>query len=72
MSVRDYLVGTYIGLWPIAVFNAYLGSIAGDVMSMSSGLDRTGFEWFVYLSGFTIVLVVLLVTGQMANRRLKS
>jgi len=71
-NVRDYLAGTFLGLWPIAVFNAYLGSIAGDVMSMNSGLDRTRFEWFVYLIGFAIVLLVLLVTARIANRRLKS
>jgi len=72
VRVRDYLLGTFVGLWPTAVFNAYLGSIASDVMSMNSGLDRTRFEWFAYLTGFAIVLLVLLVTARMANRRLKS
>jgi len=67
-----YVLGTFLGLWPITVFNVYLGSIAGDIMSIGrSGLDRTPFEWLVYASGFAIVLVLLLITAKLAHKRLK-
>jgi len=69
---RKYVLGTFVGLWPITIFNVYLGSIAGDIMSIGrSGRDRTPFEWLVYTSGFAIVLVLLLITARLAHKRLR-
>lgn len=69
----DYTKGTFLGLWPITLFNVYLGSIAADVMSLADGAaQRTRFEWIVYATGFILVLIVLLITARLAAKRLKS
>ena len=74
-SVRlgRYVIGTFICLWPISVFNVYLGSIAGDIMSIGkSSADRTAGEWAVYMTGFGLVVLTLLVTASMAHRKLNA
>lgn len=71
VDVRSFIIGTFIGLWPIALFNAYLGSIAGDVMALgSSGANKTPAEWFMYIAGFGVLLVMLVLLAMRANKRL--
>ena len=70
VTTRNYLVGTLVGLWPISVFNVYLGSIAGDLMSLgNSSSQRTPFQWFIYLFGFLVVAVIVLALLKYAQRR---
>jgi len=73
VRIRDFALGTFIGLWPIAIFNAYLGSIAGDVMAIgATNQQRSATEWGIYIAGFALVLVVLLITAKRASRRINA
>ncbi len=70
VTTRNYLLGTLVGLWPISVFNVYLGSIAGDLMSLgNSSSQRTPLQWFMYLFGFLVVAGVVLALLKYAQRR---
>jgi uncharacterized membrane protein YdjX (TVP38/TMEM64 family) len=73
VTYRDFLRGTFVGMWPIALFNAYLGSIAGDMMAIGTGqIPLSSSEWVMTLIGFTIMLIVLVVLARRAGRRLKK
>lgn len=73
VTTRNYVLGTLIGLWPISVFNVYLGSIAGDLMSLGSSTShRTPFQWFIYLVGFLVVAVIVVVVLKYAQRQAPS
>jgi uncharacterized membrane protein YdjX (TVP38/TMEM64 family) len=73
VTYRDFLRGTFVGMWPIALFNAYLGSIAGDMMAIGTGqIPLSSSEWVMTLIGFTVMLIVLVVLARRAGRRLKK
>lgn len=69
VSLRDYVLGTFIGLWPITIFNVYLGSIAADLVSLGdAGSLRSPFQWFVYAVGFSVSIAALLYLIKLSQR----
>lgn len=73
VKTRDYLVGTLIGLWPITLFNTYLGSMAGDLMSLgTTERARTMTEWMILASGFAAVATFMLFAVTRAQRLLRE
>jgi len=71
VSLRDYIVGTFIGLWPITVFNVYLGSLAADLVSLDSAVSpRTPTQWVIYGAGFAVAIAALLYLTKLAQRLL--
>ena len=68
---RSYLIGTFIGLWPITLFNVYLGSIATDLIALSASSSTTSpLQWFLYCLGLTCTGVVMLVAIRRARREI--
>jgi uncharacterized membrane protein YdjX (TVP38/TMEM64 family) len=69
VSFRDYVVGTFIGLWPITIFNVYLGSIAADLVSLGDAASpRSSFQWFMYAAGFSVSIAALLYLTRLSQR----
>jgi len=64
VTTSTYIKGTFVGLWPISVFNVYLGSLANDLISLdqSNGYG-TPTNWVYTLAGvlFTGLIVGLIV-----------
>ncbi|MCK5923421.1 MAG: TVP38/TMEM64 family protein, partial [Methylococcales bacterium] len=69
VSFRDYVLGTFIGLWPITIFNVYLGSIAADLVSLGdAAIPRSPFQWFMYVAGFSVSIAALLYLTRLSQR----
>lgn len=59
---RDFTLGTLIGIIPFSLHNAYLGSMAADIVSLGEReTERTPLEWVAY--GVGLVLVIGAVSG---------
>jgi len=70
VNARHYIIGTLLGLCPITAFNVYLGSMAGDLLSLgSTGFDRTPMQWFLYIVGLILIMFFVLKAGYSANKK---
>lgn len=60
IDVRSYLIGTFIGLWPITVFNVYLGAIATNYLEHGEVINPDSTQyWIFYLAGTLIALTTI-------------
>jgi len=66
VSAKNYIVGTFVGLWPIAIFNAYVGTLAADVFSIGTANAPTLLGW---LLSFLLLIVLLLAIGFIVKRQ---
>ncbi len=70
-SLRGFVSGTFIGIIPFSVHNAYLGSIAADLAT--KGLrhaDRTPVEWAFYGLGFLMISGAVVYLYRLARQAL--
>jgi uncharacterized membrane protein YdjX (TVP38/TMEM64 family) len=72
-TLRDFCVGTFLGIMPITFFNVYLGSLAADLTLLrSQRIERTPLQWFFYGIGFLLVLSLLIYCTRLARRMLET
>jgi len=65
----SYVLGTFIGLWPITLFNVYLGSITSDLIALrAAGTANSPVQWLLYGLGLTGTGIVMLVAIRRATR----
>jgi uncharacterized membrane protein YdjX (TVP38/TMEM64 family) len=68
VSLRDYVVASWIGMMPVTVMYVYLGSVAG---SLAGGeRSRTPAEWFLYGLGLIATIAVAVLITRIARRAL--
>lgn len=73
VSVRDYLLASWIGMMPGTVMYVYIGSVAGDIVRSTSGESRfTAAEWILYGVGFIATAIVTVMITRMAKRVLSE
>jgi len=71
ISFRNYFVGTLVGLWPITLFNVYLGSIAADMVSLSDATRlRTPLQWTAVGAGFIVSVIAIVYLIKFAQKTL--
>ncbi|MDH3692178.1 MAG: TVP38/TMEM64 family protein [Gammaproteobacteria bacterium] len=69
---RDFVMGTFLGIWPITVVNVYIGSITADFATLGSPTDsRSQMEWVVYGIGFVISIAFAIYLGHLAQQALR-
>jgi uncharacterized membrane protein YdjX (TVP38/TMEM64 family) len=70
-TLRDFIIGTFFGIIPFSMFNAYLGSIAADIATLGVREEgRTPAEWALYGAGLVATIVVVLYLNRLARRAL--
>jgi uncharacterized membrane protein YdjX (TVP38/TMEM64 family) len=69
-SLRDFIIGSVIGMIPIAATNVYAGSLAADLATMTSPAERGPLEWGMYGLGLAALLLLVLFLGKAAHKRL--
>jgi uncharacterized membrane protein YdjX (TVP38/TMEM64 family) len=69
-SLRDFVIGSVIGMIPIAATNVYAGSLAADLATMTSTTERGPLEWTMYGLGLAALLLLVLFLGKAAHSRL--
>ena len=73
VSLRDYVLASWIGMIPGTVMYVYLGSLAGslaDLGAKEAGRTRTSAEWALYLVGLIATVTVTVVITRIARRAL--
>lgn len=75
VSLRDYVVASWIGMMPATVLYIYIGSLAGSLAEL--GADRTEHvrtpaEWTLYAVGLAATAAVTIIITRIARRALKK
>ena len=72
-SFRDFVIGTFFGIWPITMFNVYVGSITADLATLGTpGGSKSPVEWLFFGMGFAISIVVVIYTMHRARESLRQ
>ena len=72
-SLRDFLVGTFLGAIPFSWINAYLGSVGADFASLGSrATPRSTIEWTLFLGGATLAVAAAIAIALIAVRILRE
>jgi uncharacterized membrane protein YdjX (TVP38/TMEM64 family) len=68
----DYVLASWIGMIPGTVMYVYIGSAAGSLAAISSGLERqrTLAEWIIYAIGLIAAVAVTVIITKTAKRAL--
>jgi len=73
VSLRHYVVASWIGMMPGIVLYAYLGSLAGDVAAAAAGgRTRSVWEWALYALGLAATVAVTVYVTRLARRALRT
>lgn len=73
VSLRDYVLASWIGMIPGTVMYVYLGSLAGslaDLGSKEGGRTRSLAEWAMFIIGLIATVAVTVVITHIARRAL--
>lgn len=73
VSLRDYVLASWIGMIPGTVMYVYLGSLAGSLAELGakeSNLTRSPAEWILYIVGLMATVAVTLMITRIARRAL--
>ena len=70
LSLRDYVVASWLGMMPGTLLYVYLGSIAGDLARAGGRASRTPAEWAFYAVGLVATIVVTVFVTRVARRAL--
>lgn len=72
-SVKDFLLGTVIGIIPNTLLITYAGSLAADITLLASGqLFRSPLMWASTILGFIILLIFVLYIIRLAKLAIKQ
>lgn len=70
---KDFTLGTLVGIIPFSLHNAYLGSMAADIVSLGEReAERTPLEWTAYGIGLVMVIVAVSSLARIAQKALKT
>jgi uncharacterized membrane protein YdjX (TVP38/TMEM64 family) len=73
VSLRHYVVASWIGMMPGIVLYAYIGSLAGDVAAAAAGgRTRSVPEWALYAVGLAATLMLTVYVTRLARRALDT
>lgn len=73
VRLRDYMLASWIGMFPGTLMFAYVGSTARDLASIVSGrIERTGAQQALFYAGLFATLVVTILITRIARRALNS
>ena len=73
VSLRDYVLASWIGMMPGTVMYVYLGSLAGDLASLGAGRgSRTPAEWALYAVGLLATVAVTVYVTRIARGALEK
>ncbi len=72
VSLRDYVLASWIGMMPGTLLYVYLGSLAGDLATLGAGQRaRTPAEWTLYIVGLLATVAVAVTVTRLARGALQ-
>jgi uncharacterized membrane protein YdjX (TVP38/TMEM64 family) len=73
VSLRDYVLASWVGMTPGILMYAYLGSFAGNLASFeATGRVRTPAEWALYVVGLLATVAVTVYVTRLARGALRQ
>jgi uncharacterized membrane protein YdjX (TVP38/TMEM64 family) len=69
-TLRDFVIGTAVGVIPMTLTVVYAGSLAGDVAAMDSLAERGWVSWTIYGIGLVALAALVMVLAGSARRKL--
>jgi uncharacterized membrane protein YdjX (TVP38/TMEM64 family) len=73
VRLRDYALGSFLGMLPVTLLYVYLGSLAGEVASLARGAASGGpWQHTVQVLGLAVTVVATLYVTRLARRALDS
>jgi uncharacterized membrane protein YdjX (TVP38/TMEM64 family) len=71
VSLRHFLLASWIGMLPGTVMYVYVGSLAGELAALGAGArDRTLAEWALYAAGLLATIAVTAYVTRLARSAL--
>ncbi len=72
VSLRHYVLASWIGMMPGTLVYVYVGSIAGDLAGAGGPASRTPAEWAFYAVGLVATIAVTVFVTRLARRALAA
>ncbi len=76
VSFKDYFFASWIGMFPGTLLYVYVGSLAGDLATISAGktlgTDNPALRWTVRIVGLLATLLVTILTAKIAKSALSN
>ena len=73
VSLRDYVLASWIGMLPGTLMYVYIGSVTGDLALFLSGeRERQPGEFALFIVGLIVTVIVTVMVTRIATRALKS
>lgn len=72
VSLRDYVLASWIGMMPGTLMYVYVGSLAGDLATLGAGhRARPPAEWALYVAGLLATVAVTIYVTRVARGALQ-
>ncbi len=72
VRLRDYVLGSFLGMLPWTFFYVYLGSLVTQASALGTARAQGGLHMLVYWGGLAVSAVVALLITRMARRALEG
>ncbi len=69
--LHSFFIGTFLGIWPITIFNVYVGSLAMNLSRLGEIPEsRSNWQLYLYIAGFIVCIFSLTYIGRHAKKAL--
>ena len=73
VSLKQYVMASWVGMLPATVVLVYIGSLASSLASLGAGgRTRTPLEWTLYAVGLLMAIVIVIYITRLAKRALQE
>jgi uncharacterized membrane protein YdjX (TVP38/TMEM64 family) len=74
VSIKDYIIASWIGMMPGTIMYVYMGSLAGDLASIGATSDngKSSLQWGLTITGFIATIVVTVLITKIAKKSLST
>ena len=58
-KMRSFILGTFLGIWPITIFNVYVGSLASSLAKLGDVSEANNAQLYFYIFGFVCTIIAI-------------
>ncbi|MGK7938644.1 MAG: TVP38/TMEM64 family protein [Crocosphaera sp.] len=73
VSLKNYILASWIGMMPGTIMYVYIGSLIGNIATLGAeGREKTPLEWGLYIVGLIATLLVTIYVTKIAKKALSD
>ncbi|MDJ0508607.1 MAG: TVP38/TMEM64 family protein [Crocosphaera sp.] len=73
VSLKDYILASWIGMMPGTIMYVYIGSLIGNIATLGAGgREKTPLEWGLYIIGLIATVLVTVYVTKIAKKALNN